>query len=234
MTVAAIILSATPEGAVRPVEGRPLVRRLVDAAWSGGAVPVVVVAADPDGAVAAALAGAPVTIAEPAPQEGGPVAQICHGIDVAAAEVRETDAALIWPARLAWVDPETLTSLIEAHGITAGELLRPSYDGEAGWPALLPLEHLETLRGLGPQRMPDELLADLAAAGVPTRTIDVGDPGVRHDVSVAREDLPPYVGPPGPAGGHAHEWGSLAAETRDDAPLEGPGVATREPGEAGR
>jgi CTP:molybdopterin cytidylyltransferase MocA len=234
VTVAAIILSATPEGAVRLVEGRALVRRLVEAAWSGGAVPVVVVAGDPDGAVTAALAGAPVTLAEPAPHEGGPVAQICRGIDVAAAEVRETDAALIWPARLAWVDPETLTSLIEAHGVAPAALLRPSYEGEAGWPALLPLEHLAALRALGVERMPDELLADLAAAGVSLQAIELGDPGVTLDVSVPRADLPPYAGPPRPAGGHAHEWGSPAAEVRDDAPLEGPALAPYRPaGEGG-
>jgi hypothetical protein len=205
------------------------VRRLAEAAWSGGAVPVVVVAADPNGAVQAALAGAPVTLAEPAPQDGGPVAQICRGIDVAAAEVRETDAALIWPARLAWVDPETLTSLIEAHGVAPSALLRPAFEGEAGWPALLPLEHLAALRALGVARMPDELLEDLVAGGVALRTIELGDPGVTHDVSVSRADLPPYAGPPRPAAGHAHEWGSPAAETHDDAPLEGPALAPYSP-----
>ncbi|HET7676591.1 MAG TPA: hypothetical protein VFK38_01950, partial [Candidatus Limnocylindrales bacterium] len=97
MTVAAVILSATPEGAVREVAGRPLVRRLVESAWAGGAVPIVVVSADPDGAVAASLAGAPVTLASPAPQEAGPVAQIARGVDVARAEVSETDAAIVWP-----------------------------------------------------------------------------------------------------------------------------------------
>ncbi|MGZ3641103.1 MAG: NTP transferase domain-containing protein [Candidatus Limnocylindrales bacterium] len=223
MTVAAVILSATPEGAVRLVEGRPLVRRLVEAAWSGGAVPVVVVAADPEGAVATALAGAPVTLARPVPVEDGPVGQICHGIDVARAEVTETDAALIWPVRLGWVDPETLTSLIEAHGTDPQALLRPTFEGEAGWPALLPLAHLETLRALAVDRMPDELLEDLAGAGMPARTLDSGDPGVTHDISTARADLPPYSGPPQPPGGHAHEWGSPAAETPDEAPLGGPG-----------
>src|SRR3972149_3845924 len=39
MTVAAVILSATPEGALRAIDGRPLVRRLAEAAWSGGGGP---------------------------------------------------------------------------------------------------------------------------------------------------------------------------------------------------
>ena len=57
MTVAAVILCATAEGALADTLGQPRVRRLVDIAWSGGALPVVVVAPDPEGAVAASLVG---------------------------------------------------------------------------------------------------------------------------------------------------------------------------------
>jgi CTP:molybdopterin cytidylyltransferase MocA len=224
MTVAAIILSATPEGAVRDVEGRPLVRRLAEAAWSGGGVPVVVVAADPVGAVAEALAGATATLAEPAPADGGPVGQICRGIDVAQGLVAETDAAIVWPARMAWVDPETLTSLIEAHGAHPTDLLRPAFEGAEGWPALLPVVHLEALRSLGAERMPDELLTDLVANGVPARVIEVGDPGVIHDIGTAREDLPPYGGPPEPASGRTFEWGALAGEAADEPVPAGPAI----------
>ena len=69
VTVAACILAASPHTALRDVEGTPNVRRLVDLAWAGGAFPVVVVAADPDGAVATALAGAEVILGAPAPAE---------------------------------------------------------------------------------------------------------------------------------------------------------------------
>ena len=57
MTVAAVVLSATAEGAVEDTLGQPRVRRLADLAWSGGALPIVVLAPDPDGAVAATLVG---------------------------------------------------------------------------------------------------------------------------------------------------------------------------------
>jgi CTP:molybdopterin cytidylyltransferase MocA len=233
MTVAAVILAASPEGALREIDGRPLVRRLVEAAWSGGAVPVVVVCADPDGAVAEALAGAKVTLATPAPPQGGPVAQICRGIDVARGAVVETDAVILWPARMAWVDPETITSLIEAHGTDPAPLLRPAFEGAMGWPALLPITHLEAFRSLAADRMPDELLDDLAGTGVATRTLDVGDPGATHDIDVPRADLPPYAGPSEPASGHVHEWGSAAAEEADDAPLPGPLIAPWEPAPEG-
>ena len=224
MTVAVVILSATPEGAVRDVDGRPLVRRLAEAAWSGGSVPVVVVAADADGAVADALAGTTATLAEPAPTTSGPVGQICRGIDVACGLVAETDAAVIWPARMAWVDPETLTSLIEAHGAHPTDLLRPAFDGTDGWPALLPIDHLEALRAMAPDRMPDELLAELVAGGVTARTVEVGDPGVTHDIGTAREDLPPYGGPPEPASGRTYEWGALAGEAADEPMPAGPTI----------
>ena len=233
MTVAAVILAASTESALADVEGLPRVRRLADVAWSGGAVPIVVVSPDPDGSVATALAGAPVVLAEPAPDEGGPVAQIARGIDVAKKSVRDTHAALIWPARLVWVGPETVTSLIESHGTAGSTMLRPGFDGEPGWPVVLPLAHLETLRGLEAARMPHELIEDLLAAGVPQKIIELGDPGVTHDASTARVDLPPYVGPPGPPAGHVHEWGAQVADEQEDDPLEGPALAPFEPAASG-
>ena len=50
------------------------------------------------------------------------------------AEVRDTTAVLLWPARMTWVGPETITSLIEAHGTDAERLLRPAWHGDPGWP----------------------------------------------------------------------------------------------------
>jgi CTP:molybdopterin cytidylyltransferase MocA len=225
VTVAAVILAATPESALADADGLPSVRRLVDVAWSGGAVPIVVVSDDPGGAVAAALAGAPVTLAEPAPREAGPVGQIRRGIEVAASEIRETEAAIVWPARFTWVGPETVTSLIEASGTDPDALLRPAHRGQPGWPVLVPIAHIGRLVGVGPDRMPDDILTDLAAGGLAVHPIELGDPGTIHDRSVAKSDLPPYEGPPVPAAGHVHEWGAAIADQPDDAPLEGPALA---------
>jgi CTP:molybdopterin cytidylyltransferase MocA len=222
VTVAAVILAASPASALADADGTPGVRRLANAAWSGGATPVVVCSFDPDGTVAAALANAEVTLVDPVDPARGPVAQIVNGIEAAGRLVAGTEAALVWPARLAWVDAETVTTLIAAHGEERGTVTRPSWRGTAGWPALIPLRHLDALRGLGADRMPDELLADLEAQAVPFRTVETGDPGVTHDVSTARADLPPYDGPPEPADAHAHEWGAAAADQPDDAPLETP------------
>ena len=227
VTVAAVILAATAESARADVEGQPRVRRSGDAAWSGGAIPIVVVVPDPEGRVAAALAGAPVTLAEPASFEGGPAAQVARGMDVAAAEVHETEAAIVWPARYVWISPETITSLIEAHGVIANRslVLRPAFDGTAGWPAVLPVAHRERLDAIAADRMPDDILADLVASGVASGMLDVGDPGAAYDASTPRANLPPYVGPAKPASGHAHEWGAAIADEPDDAPIPGPAIA---------
>ncbi len=224
MTVAAVILAASVESALADAAGRRTVRRLVEIAWSGGAVPIVVVAPDVDGQVAAALAGSGAVLAEPAPMEGGPVAQIARGIAVARESVGETDAAIIWPARLVWADAETITSMIQAHGMDDQSLLRPTWRGEPGWPVLVPVVHAALLAAVAPHRMPDDILDDLVRLGAPVRLIDLGDPGVTHDRSTPREELPEYEGPPGPVVAPP-EWGAAAAEHEDDSPLEGPALA---------
>jgi CTP:molybdopterin cytidylyltransferase MocA len=225
VTVAAVILAATPASALAEADGQVAIRRIADVAWAGGAVPLVVVAADPDGSVARALTGAPVTLAEPAPAEGGPVGQVLRGLDVARSAVTETQAALVWPAAMTWVGAETVTSLIEAHGTDRHAILRPAWEDEAGWPALVPLALAMTLRDLAPDRMPGEALDDLVSRGVPVRLLDLGDPGTVLDRATARTDLPPYTGPAGPPAGHVHEWGSVIAEQPDDTPLTGPALA---------
>jgi CTP:molybdopterin cytidylyltransferase MocA len=225
MTVAAVILASSPESALADADGSPGVRRIADAAWAGGATPIVVVSFDPDGGVAKALAGAPVTLAEPAPTEHGPKAQMARGADVARAEIDDTDAVLLWPARMAWVGPETVTSLVELHGVAPEALLRPTWDDEPGWPVLLPVAALATLRAVAADRMPPDVLLDLVAAGVPQRLVALGDPGVAFDLATARGDLPAYVGPEEPVAGHVHEWGAAMAEAPDDGPLEGPALA---------
>jgi CTP:molybdopterin cytidylyltransferase MocA len=207
MTVAAVILSSTADGAIADTLGQPRVRRLADLAWSGGALPIVVVAPEADGAVAAALAGSEAVHGSPAPADAGPRGQMVRGCELAAAEVRDTTGFLIWPARMTWVGPETITSLIEAHGTDPGTILRPAWHGEPGWPVLLPAGHLDALRGVAPDRMPPDVIADLADA-VPTRVVEVGDPGVVHDVDTPIGDLAPYEGPPDPPAGHTHEWGT--------------------------
>ncbi len=222
MTVAAVILAALPVSALADAEGTPAVRRIADAAWAGGATPVVVVADDPDGAVATALATAEATLLAPAPSKGGPAEQTAQGMAAARQLVGGTTAALVWPARMAWADAETVTTLIHAHGDDLLAVLRPAYDGVAGWPALVPMSVLDHMATLSPSCTPDEILDSLAVAGVAIRTLDSGDPGTTSDVTVPRAALPPFDGPPRADDDVEREWGVPAADLPDDAPPAGP------------
>lgn len=210
MTVAAVILSATPEGALADTLGQARVRRLADIAWSGGALPTVIVSTDPDGAVAAALVGSEAVLATPASDEAGSTGQMLRGIERSLEEVRDTDAVLLWPARMCWVGPESITSLIEAHGVDGEAILRPTWQGESGWPVLVPLVHRTALQALSPELMPMGIIEALVATA-PSRSIDLGDPGAVLDADTPFDDLPPYEGPPDPPAGHTHEWGEDVA-----------------------
>jgi CTP:molybdopterin cytidylyltransferase MocA len=211
VTVAAVILARPGDDVVAPLLGQPRVRRLVDIAWSGGALPIVVVAPDPRGDIAAAVAGSVAVVTDPALSTAGPAGHIAAGVRVALAEVSSATAALIWPARLAWVDPETLTSLIQAHGADAAAVLRPTFRGVSGWPVLLPVMYLEALAELGPDVAPGAVFDLLAASGIPLRQVELGDPGATHDVASAPDTLPAYTGPLEPAGGPPPEWGDGVA-----------------------
>lgn len=217
MTVAACILASSAEIALRDVDGTPNVRRLVDLAWAGGALPVVVVSPDPQGAVAAALAGAPVVLAAPAAADAGPAGQMARAIELACGEVDATDAALLWPAGMGWLDAETVTSLIEAHGADRDALLRPAFRATPGWPILLPVGRLPALRALSADLGPEEISGALATL-LPTRSIELGDPGIVLGLDTPRDGLPRFEGPPEPPPDRRHEWGALVAAGPDEAP----------------
>lgn len=226
MTVAAVILSATAEAALTDTLGQPRVRRLVDIAWSGGALPVVVVSPDEDGAVSRALVGSEAVYGAPAAIDGGPAGQMVRGAELALAEVRETSGFLVWPARMTWVGPETVTSLIETHGVAPGDVLRPAWDGTPGWPVLIPAASIGAIRGVAADRLPPDIIETLVATA-PSRLVEVGDPGVVLDADTPFNDLPPYDGPPDPPAGHTHEWGDGFEEDGVDegVPGEGRGLA---------
>ena len=69
MTVAAVILAATPASALADAAGRPAVRRIAETAWAGGAMPLIVVSAGPRRRRRTALAGSEAVLVAPAPSE---------------------------------------------------------------------------------------------------------------------------------------------------------------------
>jgi CTP:molybdopterin cytidylyltransferase MocA len=206
VTVAAVVLAGTVEAALADAAGRPAVRRIAETAWAGGAIPVVVVAADPDGRVAEALAGSEARVTPVDGTRDGFDGQVVVGTEAALAWVSGTDAALLWPAALTWVDAETITTLIQAHGIDRGRSLRPAWQGTPGWPVLVPIHALASLRG-----GPGHGSADQLVAGLDPRQLDLGDPGSVVDRTTPLDHVPAYRGPTAPVA-PPPEWGAAAAD----------------------
>jgi hypothetical protein len=61
-------------------------------------------------------------------------------------------------------------------------------------------------------------IADALAGAAPSRTIELGDPGIVLGLDTPRDELPAFDGPPEPPAGHRHEWGALVASGPDEAP----------------
>jgi CTP:molybdopterin cytidylyltransferase MocA len=200
------VLAGTADAALADAAGRPAVRRIAETAWAGGAIPVIVVAADPAGSVDAALGGSEATVAQPGPGRVAVDGQLAVGVEAAVTAVSETDAVLLWPASMTWVDAETITSLIQAHGLDRGRGLRPTWEGTPGWPVLVPIAAVGALIGGGVGYTPEDLVA-----GLDLRVLDLGDPGTVVDRSVLIDEVPGYQGPATPIA-PPPEWGAAAAE----------------------
>ena len=76
MTVAAVVLPAGAEEALADAAGPTAVRRIVELAWAGGALPIIVVLADAAGDVSAALEGTPARLVDPRGTSGLDIASI--------------------------------------------------------------------------------------------------------------------------------------------------------------
>ena len=125
MTVAALIITTGTS-----CDDRTLAR-LVDAAWSGGAHPILV-------------SGLSVVGEPPTPARRTPSADPVDALVDARGEVRATTAILTIPIAYAGVDPETLTSLIAAHGKAPFTPLRAAFNGVGGEIRLLPMGQGDT------------------------------------------------------------------------------------------
>jgi len=212
VTVAAVILVPEPAAALALADGEPVLRRVCQAAWSGGAIPTVAVGSQLTEEARDAVGDLTVTFAEPAATEPHGIAWFARGLLTAATTVTDTTAALLWPVRQAWVDPETVTSLVEAHGAWTDAIIRPAYAGQPGFPILIPAALADRLAALSGQHGVEAVEA-LVAAGVPLRQIEMGDPGIVHDISTPRADLPSYQGPPQPAAGPPPDWNEALARS---------------------
>jgi CTP:molybdopterin cytidylyltransferase MocA len=217
VTVAAIVLVPDVEAALSDADGEPAIRRLCHSAWAGGALPIVVVVPAESSPLASAITDLPVVVANAVAGEAPGVAWFALGFRAAATAVTETSAGLMWPFRHAWVDPETVTSLIEAHGAAPDQILRPAFRGQPGFPILVPAL-LESRLAALPGLRGEEAVASLVAEGAALRVVELGDPGITHDIATSRAGLPGYQGPPEPATGPPPEWNAdLAAQVERSA-----------------
>jgi len=135
MTVAALIL-ANPES-LTSGSPSPALNRLIEAAWSGGAHPILIAGLDVEQSFAPL---AKTTDAPNAKAAGEEALRIVGG----------TSALLTLPIAHAGVDPETITALIAAHGRDAGVTLCAAFNGSAGPIQLTPLAILEADAGQPP------------------------------------------------------------------------------------
>ena len=129
MTVAALILASdTSLVSDRP---SPALSRLIEAAWSGGAHPILVAG------LTGAVDFAPLALrteAGTAEAAGAEALRLVGG----------TTALLSLPVTHAGVDPETITALIAAHGRTPDEKLHAAHNGAVGPVRLTPLALLSS------------------------------------------------------------------------------------------
>jgi CTP:molybdopterin cytidylyltransferase MocA len=197
MTVAAIVLAPDLATALSDADGEPAIRRIVHSAWAGGALPIVIVARDLPPELIAAVAGMPASCQQSNSEPG--IAWFCQGFLEARSKVTETTAALLWPAKQAWVDPETVTSLVEAHGQSPDEILRPCFDHQQGMPVLIPASFEDALAALTGQGLHGgPAVAALVAGGATQRELDLGDPGIVFDLATPRSEMPGYEAPSRP------------------------------------
>lgn len=125
MTVAAhIIISGTPSD---PGGARPELSRLVEAAWSGGAHPIL-------------ISGLATGEVAPTLSRATPSAEFSAVAADALGEVAGTTAVISLPLTHAGVDPETITALIAGHGRQGEAVLVASRNGQTGPIRLTPLQ----------------------------------------------------------------------------------------------
>jgi len=126
MTVAAhIVVSGTP---TTPGVARPDLSRLVEAAWSGGAHPIL-------------ISGLSAGESAPTLSRATPSTKFAAVAADALGEVAGTTAVITLPLSHAGVDPETITALIAAHGRQGEQVLFAARNGEAGPICLTPINH---------------------------------------------------------------------------------------------
>ena len=154
------------------LDGKPLVRRVVEAALATRARPVIVVVGHASGAVEAALAGAPATIAFNPDFETGLASSLRIGL---AATPADADGAVVLLGDMPNIAPPLIDDLIGAfEARPAARAVAPIRDGRRGNPVLI-------ARALFDEAM--RLVGDQGARGL----LAALEPGAVIDIAAASD-----------------------------------------------
>lgn len=188
--VAAVVLAAgrsTRMGGrnklLAPLDGRPVVARVVDAALASRAAPVVVVTGHEAPGVVAALAGRDVVFAHNPEHAQGLSTSLRAGL---AALPPGTDGALVCLGDMPWLAPAHLDRLIDAFTAAQPVCVPARPDGRPGNPVLWPARHFAALRALDGDTGGRALLQRFANEVL---TVAVDDAAIYRDVDTPA-DLP--------------------------------------------
>lgn len=179
--IAAIVLAAgrsTRMGAanklVADVGGKPMVRKVAEAALASKAAPVVVVTGHMAAEVSAALAGLDVTLVANPDYATGLASSLKAGIR---ALPSECDGALILLGDMPRIVSEHLDTLIVA--FTSDAIIVPAHRGKRGNPVLWPHKYFPELLQLDGDAGAKRLIATHAAHA---REIDLGTDAIFADI----------------------------------------------------
>jgi molybdenum cofactor cytidylyltransferase len=177
-----------PTKLVAKLDGKPIVRRVVEAALATKARPVVVVTGYARDSVEAAIAGLDIGFAFNPQFASGLASSLSVGLS---AMPRDVVGAVVLLGDMPWIEPWLVDALVDAFLARKGALAAvPLQEGRQGNPVLLGRELFDAAMGLegdeGARRLigalsPDEL-AEVEASGIGA-TFDVDTPG---DLAAAR------------------------------------------------
>jgi len=173
---------SAPPKMLAPIDGVPMVRRVVATLIAGGVDRcVVVVSTGGASAIGMALEGLPAElVVNPNPSRG-----MFSSVQCGLRATGEHELCVLLPGDMPFVQPLTVTLLI-ANARDTGRTVAPTLDGHAGHPvALSPETRAAILLAPGDSRL-DQELARRTVMMVP-----VVDFGVRRDVD--QPDSPPYT-----------------------------------------
>jgi molybdenum cofactor cytidylyltransferase len=165
------------------VDGKPLVRRVADAACASRCRPVMVVTGFAEEAIVAALGGAPVSLAHNADHACGLSTSLRRGL---AALPVDVDGALILLADMPWIGAADIDRLIAAFDPADPRIVVPVRGGRRGNPVLWPRRHFAAIRALSGDSGARELLAQHAAE---VSAVDFDDDAIFADVDTPADLL---------------------------------------------